>query len=237
MRVRQPDVQRHHARLDAEAEEGAGKGDRRPQRRQLGRAHLVEGETAAEGGEHAEGQQDHQGADVGEQQVEEGGVAVGGVLVLIHHQKISGKRHHFPEDHEHQGVVGEQHHLHAEHEERGEHPERRQGLGRRAARELARVAGAVERNRDHQRAEQHEEKAGERIDPQMPVEPGQAEREPVGEASDWRAAPSRRRRCWQRRRKTETGTNRSAETPGGGAGKQRYHAGEQGAHHRRISEQ
>ncbi len=179
MRFRQPRVQRHHAGLHAEAEEGEREGDRGPGGGEFRRAHGAEGEPAAEAGEHAETQQDRQPADVRHQQVQKRRAPVGGVLVLIRHQEIARDRHQLPRDHEHEGVVREQDQQHAEDEQAGEQAERRKRLAVFRVGVFAQVAGGEQADGEHQQADHGEEESGKRVEPQMPFEPRQAERQQV----------------------------------------------------------
>jgi len=146
--------------------QGAGSGAAR-------RAQGVEVEAAAMGGEHGEGQQDRQRPGVGHEQVEEGGAAVGGLLVLVGHQEVAGEGHELPRHHEHEGVVRQHHQLHARHEEAGEEPQHPQRVAAMA--ELTAVAGAVEGHREEHQADEQLQQAREGIEAQPPGEPGQPE--------------------------------------------------------------
>ena len=116
MRLRQPHVQRHEARLGAEARE-------REQERHA--AHCGE-RCAARMASKVKCQlppcmtpklkQDGDGADVRDQQIQKARAADLGKAVLGGDEEIRGQRHRLPRHHERVRVVGEQHEPHAREE-------------------------------------------------------------------------------------------------------------------------
>ncbi len=119
VRLGQPDVQRQQAGLGAEAEQRQEEGDAGPRAGQHHRAHRAEGVVAAAALQHAEAQQDGDGADVRDQQVEEAGAPDLGDAVVGGDQEVRRQRHRLPGHHEHVGVVGDQHQRHRGEEQRG----------------------------------------------------------------------------------------------------------------------
>jgi hypothetical protein len=121
----------------------------------------------------AEGQQDADGADVGDQQVEEAGAADFGVLVVGGDEEERRQRHALPGHHEGVGVVGEQHHEHAGEEEvvlEAQQPRRR-------ALALAEITGAENRDADRDETDQHGEDRRQVVQAQMERQVGQADGE------------------------------------------------------------
>ena len=175
VRLGQPHVQRQHAGLGAEAEQRQRERDRGPERRELHRAHGVEGIVAG-AVQHAEAQQDADGADVGDQQVEEAGAPDFGLGVVAGDEEIRRQRHGLPEHHEGVGVVGEQHQRHA-----GDEHVVIQALqpGRRAF-AAAEVTGREQRDARGHRAQQQQEKCGQRVQAQVERQPGQTQRQHQG---------------------------------------------------------
>ena len=119
MRLRQPDVQRQQAGLGAEAEQREEEGDARPRAGQHHRAHRAERVVAAAALQHAEAQQDGDGADVRDQQVEKAGAADFRDAVVGGDEEERRQRHRLPAHHEHVGVVGDQHQRHRGEKQRG----------------------------------------------------------------------------------------------------------------------
>ena len=102
MRRRQPDVQRHDARLDAEAEQ-----EQQERRVALAGRHLraerveaVEAVIARRLEQQQKAEDDAAGVDVRHDEVEHAGVARLRLLVLEAHQAIGRQRHDFPGDEE-----------------------------------------------------------------------------------------------------------------------------------------
>ena len=112
MRLWQPHVQRQHAGLGAEPEQGEAEGDSGPERRELHCAHGIESVVAG-AMQHAETKQYADGADVGDQQVEETRAPDLGLGVVAGDQEIGGQGHGFPEHHEGVSIVCQKHQRHA----------------------------------------------------------------------------------------------------------------------------
>ena len=148
------------------------KSERGPERRELRRAHGVEGIVAG-AVQHAEAQQDADGADVRDQQVEKAGAPDLGLGVVAGDQEIGGQRHGLPGHHEGVGVVGQQHQRHA-----GEEHVVVQALqAGRGAFALAKVAGSEHRDARGHGAEQQQEEGRQRIQAQVERQIGQAQRQ------------------------------------------------------------
>ena len=173
MGLGQPGMQRHQTGLHAEAEEDQPERHAGPNRRQLGGTHGREGEAVAEGGQHAEPEQDAQAADMGHQQIEKGRASVGRLLVLKGDQEVGRQRHDLPGDHEEKGVVGQDDQEHPGQEEPGEAAERNQRIP--ALLEPAHIGRSVEPDRAGHQTDQEQEEAGECIDTHMPGQPRQTQ--------------------------------------------------------------
>ena len=111
VRRRQPDVQRHDARLDAEADE-----EKQKRRVALvGRHFVAKGvkRVKAVAARRLEQQQETKNeaarADVRHDEVKHAGVARLFLFVLEAHEAVGRQRHDFPGDEEKEGVVGEEH--------------------------------------------------------------------------------------------------------------------------------
>ena len=173
VRFRQPDVQRQHAGLGAEAEQRQQERGRRPERRQVLRAHVGERVVAGVGLQHAEGEQDAERADVRDEQVEVAGAADRRDRVVRGHQEEGRQRHQFPHHHEDVGVVGHHHHRHAGDEEV---IEQAQQPGRRAF-ALPEVAGSEDRDAGAGAPEQEQEERREGVEPQVEGQARQPDRQ------------------------------------------------------------
>ena len=133
------------------------------------RAHRAEGVVAAAALQHAEAEQDRQGADVRDQQVEKAGAADLGNAVIGRHQEERGERHGLPGDHEYERVVGDQHQGH-----RGEEGVVLQAQqARRGAFAGAEVSGGEDRDAGRGGAEQEKEESGQRVQTQVKGQIGQ----------------------------------------------------------------
>ena len=113
MRLGQPDVQRQHARLRAEAEQREQERGRAPDRLRLHRAHGVETVASGAALQRAETHQDRHRADVRDQQVQVARPPDLGVAMVGGHEEERRQRHRLPGHHEEIGVVGHQHQRHA----------------------------------------------------------------------------------------------------------------------------
>ena len=160
VRFRQPDVQRQEAGLGAEAEDGEQEGHARPGAGRVEGAHRGEGVIALRPGQHAEGEQDGDRADVRDQQVEVAGAADFGVAVLGDDEEVRGQRHRLPGDHEGVAVVGDEDADHAREEEVVEQAVQ----AGRGAFARAKVAGGVDRDAGASGAEEQQEEGRERVD-------------------------------------------------------------------------
>ena len=103
----QPDVQRQYARLGPETEEGQQKGNCWPGAAGTEVAHGIECVITGAAGHDAEGKQNADRADMGDQQVEIAGATDLGVAVLRGDEKERAERHRFPCHHERVAVVGQ----------------------------------------------------------------------------------------------------------------------------------
>ena len=176
---RQPDMQRHQARLRAGAEEDQ---DQDQSGERGGRAaHLGERVSAAAAGEQSEGEQQAERAEARHDDVDVAGAPVLGIAVMRHHQRPGRQRHELPGDEEREGVVGQHDEVHAGQKRR---VERQHPAGRLLVRAVAEGkearAGAAEIGHG-------EKERGERIDAEIRADPWQAERQPAATAG--RAAP------------------------------------------------
>src|SRR3989338_7861251 len=151
--------------------ENQRKSDGSPSDGQIRRAHGFEGETVAETGYHTETEQYREAADVGHEQVQKRRAPVGGVLMLVGHEKIRRDRHEFPRDHEYERVVREQHQEHSENEKAREKSERRQ-LPDFCVRIVLQVPRCVETHREHQQADDAKEETRKDVQSQVPLKPG-----------------------------------------------------------------
>ena len=176
VRFGKPDVQRKDSRLGAEAEERQQERAGGPERREVLRAHVGEGVVAGVGLQHAEAEQDRDGADVRDEQVEVAGAPDLGDAVVGRDQEERGERHHLPRDHEGVGVVGEQHQRHAGEEEvvvQAQEPRRR-------ALAAAEVAAGENGDARAREAQQGQEEGGQRVQAQVEGQVRQADREHGG---------------------------------------------------------
>src|SRR5437762_1450430 len=164
MRGRQPDVQRHDAGLNAEAEEEEQKRRVPTARGHLAaeRAEAVEVVTARRLEEQQETQNEAAGADVRHHEVKHAGVAGLGLLVLEADQEVSDHRHDFPGDEEEKRIV------------RNEHQSRHQQKGIIERAEQADVfppvkapgiAEGIDRQRQCQQRHNEDEKGGQGVEP------------------------------------------------------------------------
>ena len=87
------------------------------------------------------------------------------------HQRPGGDRHQLPGEQEHEGIIGEHHQVHAgqEHRIEGQHALRRLLMLSVADGEQAGAAAAE--------AGDNKEECGQRVQPKMRADPGQAERQ------------------------------------------------------------
>ena len=171
MGLGQPDVQRQHARLGAEAEQGQAEGGAGPPAGMGLGAHAGEGVVAAAPLEHAEGQQDADGADMGYQQVEVAGAADLREAVIRGDQEERGQGHGFPGHHEEIGVVGHHDKGHA-----GEEQVVLQALqARRRTLARAEITCGVDGNAGAGAAQQHQEQGRQAVQAQMEGQVGQAQ--------------------------------------------------------------
>ena len=164
MRLRQPDVQRHDARLDAETEQ------EQDERRVTfaGRHFSAEAVQAVEAviarglEQQQETEDDAPGVDVRHDEVKHTRIARLGLIVLEAHEAISRQRHDLPGDEEQPDVVrhedecrGQQQRV----EKRAEHADVF------APEETLHVAERVGRKREAQQRDDQKEKPAERVDP------------------------------------------------------------------------
>ena len=172
MGERQPDVQRHEAGLGAGAEQRQGQDQGREARRQAGAPDRLEGIAAARSGEQAESEQKRERAEARHDEVDVAGLRVALLVMVRHHQRPGRERHELPGEQEGEGVVGQRRTRFIAGEERREE---RQDPGRR--RFVPAVAQAVGAGRGTTEVDHHEEECGERVEPEMGADPGQAERQ------------------------------------------------------------
>ena len=173
MRFGQPYMQRHHAGLGAESEQGQQKRRTGPARCQRRRAHRLEGHVPAATLQHAETQQQRQRADVRHQQVQEAGAADLRQPVLRGHQEVRTERHGFPRHHEQVGVVGQDHHRHAG----DEHVVLQTQQARRRALAGAEITGGEDRNAGPCAAQQQQEECRQRVQAHVERQVGQPQRQ------------------------------------------------------------
>ena len=93
-------------------------------------------------------------------------------------KEIGRQRHHFPRHHEHVSIVGQHHQHHARHEQAGKHAQHRQRVA--AMLEFTHIGRAINGNRQRHHADQRQEKAGQRVQPQAPGQPRQSHRQRCG---------------------------------------------------------
>ena len=201
MRLGQPDVQRQQARLGAEAEQREEERGARPRAGQSHRAHRRERVVAAAALQHAEAEQDRDGADVRDQQVQEAGAADLRNPVFGGDEEERRQRHRLPRDHEHVRVVGDQHQRHRREERVVLEADE---AGRRAF-ARAEIAGGVQRDRGSGRAQQQQEERRQRIEAQVEGQVGQ---------------PERQDRRLRRRGERQHGDDGERQPDGGARGKQ-----------------
>ena len=166
-------MQRQDAGLGAEAEEREQERHRTPERRELLRAHVGEGVVAGVGLQHAEAEQDADGADVRDEQVEVAGTPDLRDAVVCGDQEERRQRHRLPHHHERVGVVGQHDQNHA-----GEkHVVLEAQQSRRRSLALAEVAGGEGRYARRDTADDHQEKGGQTVEPEMKRQIRQADRQ------------------------------------------------------------
>ena len=113
MSLGQPDMQRYQPGLDAKTEKHQHKGQRGPGRAELSGTHTGEIKPATKGRQHPASQQNEHPAYLRHEQVDIGGIPVGGVLMLIGDQKITRQGHSFPADQKGEGIGRQEHQGHA----------------------------------------------------------------------------------------------------------------------------
>ena len=173
---RQPDVQRQQPGLGPETEQREQESHRRPDPVMVEIAHGIEGVIPGATGHDAEGEQDGECADVGDQQVEIAGAADFTVLVFRGDQQEGGKRHGFPGDHEGVAVIGQQDKDHA-----GEKDMVEQALPpRQRPFAVAEVTGCVDRDAGTGDPQQAEKESRQRIQTQVERQIREAERQNRG---------------------------------------------------------
>jgi hypothetical protein len=116
------------------------------------------------------------GADVGDQQVQEAGAADLLVAMVGGDEEEGGQRHALPGHHEGVGVVGQQHQQHAGEEEMvlQAHQARRRALA------LPEIAGGKDGDADRDETQQQGEHRGEIVEAQVEGQVGQADRQHGG---------------------------------------------------------
>jgi len=161
VRLRQPDVQRDEAGLEAEAHQGGDEGGVAPGGRDgVGAgSDLGQVERAGVGGEDHEGGDDQREPGFAEGEEEEGGAGDAFAAVVAEDDEIGEERHRLPGDEEDDRVAGD------EHGKRGEERQVEDGQIPGAAVTRPVVAGHVEADRERDQSEQCDEDRGERVEP------------------------------------------------------------------------
>ena len=190
MRRRQPDVQRHDARLDAEAEQEQQKRGVAPARGHLfaQRVETVEAVAARGLEQQQEAEDEAARADVRHDEVEHAGVARFVLLVLEADQAIGRQRHDFPGDQKEERVGRREHQRRRQQQRIVEGAEHADAL---APVKSARIAERINRKRQpQQRHDQHEERA-QRVEPHGELDVGDERRQQLqrggGPAGPWPA--------------------------------------------------
>lgn len=171
MGLGEPNVKRQHACLGTEAQHRQEKGRRPPEGRQQLSPHVVEGVVPGVGLEDAKGQENGDGADVGDKKIEESRLPDFRHAVVGGHQEKGGEGHGLPGHHEGVGVVGQHHQGHAGEEEM---VLQAQETGRRTL-PLAEIAGGEHRNPGTGGTDDGQEESRQAVETQMERKLGQTE--------------------------------------------------------------
>ena len=171
VRERQPDVQRHEARLGTGSDERKHQDDRGYRARRRRAADGVERIAAARPGEQSESEQQGKRSEARHEQIEIAGRRVAARAMVSHDQRPRGEGHELPREQERERVVGEHDQIHAG-DERGE--ERQDACGRLF---VPAVTETEEARRGAAEIHDQEKERRQGIKPEMRAQPRQPDRQ------------------------------------------------------------